>query len=192
MVLGKLPVPGRPTNLDKSRARTFCACSRCRWRLFGHFFSRLYFSFPSPSLWETARYRLKYYLKGPLNPKQPTNQPLQRNITIKYGGWFVPFRLSVFFRRKNAMRNDEMTQSSHHSMAASVCLCHFAAKRRHEKKKNAMRKDEIPKWHNPATIVYTKRNNAPPHQDLHRLQFQLFASLVLKEKRKRRPSGFTR
>ena len=29
----------------------------------------------SPSLWETARYRLKYCLKGPLNPKQPTNQP---------------------------------------------------------------------------------------------------------------------
>ena len=25
-------------------------------------------------LWKTARYRLKYCLKGPLNPKQPTNQ----------------------------------------------------------------------------------------------------------------------
>ena len=33
------------------------------------------FSPLSPSLWETARYRLKYSLKGPLNPKQPTNQP---------------------------------------------------------------------------------------------------------------------
>ena len=31
--------------------------------------------FLSPSLWETARYRLKYCLKGPLNPNQPTNQP---------------------------------------------------------------------------------------------------------------------
>ena len=31
------------------------------------------FSFLSPSLWETARYRLKYCLKGPLNQKQPTN-----------------------------------------------------------------------------------------------------------------------
>ena len=30
----------------------------------------------SPSLWETARYRLKYCHKGPLNPKQPTNQHL--------------------------------------------------------------------------------------------------------------------
>ena len=41
MVLGKLPVPGRPTNLDKSRARAYCACSGCGWGLFGHFFSRL-------------------------------------------------------------------------------------------------------------------------------------------------------
>ena len=31
------------------------------------------FSSLSPSLWEMARYRLKYCLKGPLNPKQPTN-----------------------------------------------------------------------------------------------------------------------
>ena len=34
------------------------------------------FSFLSPSLWETARYRLIYCLKGPLNPKQPTIQQL--------------------------------------------------------------------------------------------------------------------
>ena len=33
------------------------------------------FSSP-PSLWETARYRLKYCLKGPLNPNEPTNQSL--------------------------------------------------------------------------------------------------------------------
>ena len=37
-------------------------------------FSLLYhFAFLSPSLWEMARYRLKYCLKGPLSPKQPTN-----------------------------------------------------------------------------------------------------------------------
>ena len=28
-VLGKLSVSGRPTNLDYSRARAYCACSRC-------------------------------------------------------------------------------------------------------------------------------------------------------------------
>ena len=28
-VLGKPPVPGRPTNLDYRMARAYCACSRC-------------------------------------------------------------------------------------------------------------------------------------------------------------------
>ena len=32
------------------------------------------FSPPSISLWETARYRLKYCLKEPINLKQPDNQ----------------------------------------------------------------------------------------------------------------------
>ena len=27
-MLGKLPVPGRPTNLDYSRATAYCACRR--------------------------------------------------------------------------------------------------------------------------------------------------------------------
>ena len=86
MVLGKLPVPGRPTiwiivgqvptalavsagggcldifiliypffplspslwgvyNLDDSRARAYCACSRCGWGLFGHIYSPLPFLF---------------------------------------------------------------------------------------------------------------------------------------------------
>ena len=40
MVLGKLPVTGRPTNLDNSMARAYCACSRCWWGLFGQFFPK--------------------------------------------------------------------------------------------------------------------------------------------------------
>ena len=40
-------------------------------------FTLLYhFSPLSPSLWETTRYRLKYWLQGPLNPKQPTDGTL--------------------------------------------------------------------------------------------------------------------
>ena len=59
MMLGKLLVPGRPTNLDNNRARACCACSRCGWSLFGHFFSLVFlFSFLSPCL-ETTRYRLR-------------------------------------------------------------------------------------------------------------------------------------
>ena len=62
MVLRKLPVLGRPTYLDLSRARAFCACMGVVWT----FFSHLSFLFLSD--------RLKYCLKGPLSPKQPTNQ----------------------------------------------------------------------------------------------------------------------
>ena len=75
-VLGKLSVPGRPTSLNDSREKAYCACSRCGWGFVWTFLlSSVFFSFLSPSLWETARYRLRYCLKGPLNPKQPTNQP---------------------------------------------------------------------------------------------------------------------
>ena len=45
MVLGKLPVPGRPTNLGSNRARGYCAWIGCGWGLFGHFLSRLSFLF---------------------------------------------------------------------------------------------------------------------------------------------------
>ena len=58
-MLVKLPVPGRLTSLDASRAKAYCACSRCLLGLFGHF--SLVYLF---SLWEMARYRLKYGFKG--------------------------------------------------------------------------------------------------------------------------------
>ena len=38
-MLGKLPVPGRPNNLDYRWARAYCTGNRCGWGLFGHFFS---------------------------------------------------------------------------------------------------------------------------------------------------------
>ena len=43
MVLCKLSVSGRPTNLDDGRARAYCVCSMCGWGMFGHFLSRLAF-----------------------------------------------------------------------------------------------------------------------------------------------------
>ena len=74
MVLGKLPVPGRPTiRITVGQGPTALAVSAGGGCL--DIFTLTYPFFPlSPSLWETARYRLKYSLKGPLNPKQPTNQ----------------------------------------------------------------------------------------------------------------------
>ena len=54
----------------------------------------------SPSLWETARYRLKYCLKGTLNPKQPTNQLLVRFSSIEFVHLLVPHKIwiSIFLK----------------------------------------------------------------------------------------------
>ena len=43
MVLGKTSSARASYNLDYSRAWAYCACSRCRWGLFGHFYSQLFF-----------------------------------------------------------------------------------------------------------------------------------------------------
>ena len=70
-------------------------------------FSLVYhFSPLSPSLWETTRYRLKYCLKGPLNPKQLTNQfcykhkscidPLTATQTKRSSGWTMRFGCLLF------------------------------------------------------------------------------------------------
>ena len=74
MVLGKLPVPGRPTIwITVGQGPTALAVGAGGVCL--DIFTLIYpFSFLSSSLWETARYRLKYCLQGTLNPKQPTNQ----------------------------------------------------------------------------------------------------------------------
>ena len=93
MVLGKRPVPGRPTNLDDSRARAYCACSRCGWACLDIFTLNYPFFLLSPSLWETARYRLKYCLKGPLNPKQPTNQRHHFNVM----SLLIKIKINLFF-----------------------------------------------------------------------------------------------
>ena len=73
MMLGKLPVPGRPTIWitvgQGPTALTVGADGGCL-----DIFT-LYPFFPlSPSHWETARYILKYWLKGPLTQNQPTYQ----------------------------------------------------------------------------------------------------------------------
>ena len=92
MLLGKLPVPGRPTIWvtvgQGPTALAVGADGGC-----SDIFILIYPFFPlSSSLWETARYRLKYCLKGPLNPK-PTNQPIHVS-KCKYS---FAFFLSFFF-----------------------------------------------------------------------------------------------
>ena len=75
MVLGKLPVPGRPTILiTVGQGPTALAVDAGGGCL--DIFTLIYpFSLLSPSLWETTQYRLKYCLKGSLSPKT-TNQPM--------------------------------------------------------------------------------------------------------------------
>ena len=103
MVLGKLPVPGRPTiRIIVGQGPTALAVGAGGGCL--DIFTLIYpFSPLSPSFWETARYRLKYCLKGPLNPKQPTNQPflfvstsnvLFFNFLTDFG---VPIKPSICF-----------------------------------------------------------------------------------------------
>ena len=99
MVLGKLPVPGHPTTVDYSRARAYCAGSRCGWERLDIFSLVYHFSFLSPCLWETARYRLKYCLKGPLSPKQPINHQFLHSwgsteLQIRKG---IEDNLKIFF-----------------------------------------------------------------------------------------------
>ena len=71
-MLGKLPVPGRPTiSITVGQGSAALAVNAGGGCL--DIFTLIYpFTSLSPSLWETARYKLKYCLKGPLNPKQPT------------------------------------------------------------------------------------------------------------------------
>ena len=60
MVLGKLPVPGRPTILMIVGQGPIALAVGAGGGGLVYPFSPL-----SPFLWETARYRLKYCLKGP-------------------------------------------------------------------------------------------------------------------------------
>ena len=74
-VLGKLSVPVRPTIcITVGQGPNALAVGTRGGCL--DILTLIYLFFPlSPPLLETARYRLKYCLKRPLSPKQPTNQP---------------------------------------------------------------------------------------------------------------------
>ena len=98
MVLGKLPLPGRPTIwITVGQGPTALAIG-AGWGLFGHFYSHLSFLSPFSLSLGDAPYRLKHCLKGPLNPKQPiihadekvvrskekvyTSSPISRNFIV--------------------------------------------------------------------------------------------------------------
>ena len=74
-MLGKLPRPGRPTIWITVGQGPAALAVDAGGGCLDIFTLICTFSSLAPSLWETARYRLKYCFKGPLNPKQPTNLP---------------------------------------------------------------------------------------------------------------------
>ena len=73
MELGKPPMPGRPTIWIRVGQGPTALAVGAGGGCLG-IFTLIYSFFPLSPLWETARYRLKYCLKGPLSQKQPTNQ----------------------------------------------------------------------------------------------------------------------
>ena len=74
MVLGKIPVPGRPTNWMIVGQGPIALAIGAGGGCLDIFTLLCPFSLLSPSFLDSAQYRLKYCIKGPLNQKQPTNQ----------------------------------------------------------------------------------------------------------------------
>ena len=81
MVLGKLPVPTILIKVGQGPIALAVGAGGGGLDIFTPIYP---FSPLSPSLWETARYRLKYCLKGPLNPKQPIglSGPLRQYFSL--------------------------------------------------------------------------------------------------------------
>ena len=87
MVLGKLPVPERPTIWMIVEQRPIVLAVGASGGCLDIFTLVYPFSPLCPSLRETARYRLKYCLKGPLSLKT-LNQPSL--IFQTFGIYFIP------------------------------------------------------------------------------------------------------
>ena len=96
MVLEKLPVPGRPTVLIIVGQRPTALAVGAGGGCLDIFTLDYPFSPLSPSLWETARYRLKYYLKGLLNQKQPTKKS---NISVSTEDIYLKLRVVVRYQK---------------------------------------------------------------------------------------------
>ena len=73
MMLDKLPVPGRPTSWITVGQGPIALVIGAGGGCLDIFTLICLFLFSFSRSWETARYGLKDCLKGPLNPKQPTN-----------------------------------------------------------------------------------------------------------------------
>ena len=85
---------GASYNFDNSRARAYALIVGAGGGGLDIF--TLIYPFSSFSLsWETARYRLKYCLKGPLDQKQPTNQILETVLSSNIQHFTLNILLSI-------------------------------------------------------------------------------------------------
>ena len=101
IVLGKLPVPGRPT-IWMTVGQVPIALAVGAGGGILDIFTLLYLFSPlPPSPRETTRYRLKYCLKRPLNPKQPTNQLLIAKVQHKTSLFLDKLHLQVNFHAQD-------------------------------------------------------------------------------------------
>ena len=118
--------------------RCCCVNFQCRgvlriWIIVGQgptdvLFSLIYHFCPlSPALWETAQYRLQYCLQGPLNTRQPTNQPTTLRIT--YSSKFGPFpkqttNFQFLLHDERALFDRQKLFTQKQKQVARICL-HF-------------------------------------------------------------------
>ena len=75
---------GASYNLEDSRARAIALTVGASGGVWTFFIFLYPFSPLSTSLWETARYRLKYCLKEPLNLKHPTNRSQIKSSKLNF------------------------------------------------------------------------------------------------------------
>ena len=81
-----------------------------------------HFSFLSPSLWETARYRLKYCLKGPLDPNQPTTKFKNTMYTFLKTKW-LSISFSVIMIIKDSVSTPPTFHPTPHFINGKLNFC---------------------------------------------------------------------
>ena len=132
-MLGKLPVPERHTIWNTvgqgPAALAVGAGAECLdiFTLICPFFSL------SPSLWETARYRLKYCLKGPLNPN---NQPTNHRILSEMPAFFSQTLQSGFMIQKKRFLLIDCFGLNSPLNSISVCIGPSPKEREKEERKD--------------------------------------------------------
>ena len=85
-------MPGRPTGLMVVGQGPIALAVGAGGGLFGHFYSPLSFHSSFSLSLGKARYRLKYCLKGPLNPEQKKKKVHFPTAIIRI---FVPWRMHL-------------------------------------------------------------------------------------------------